>query len=120
VSEIGVEGLSVIEESLSELSGRQASNARMVLLDIEQARRDARERGWKSHGARCRGAPGEAAGYEHAVVRCRDGPYQYAKSRNAQLACTFSTQIRLPGFGPTFMCSLGPRVSRPMWAKHWH
>ncbi|MGH9289689.1 MAG: hypothetical protein ACRD0V_15595 [Acidimicrobiales bacterium] len=46
MSEIGVEGLGWLEERISELSERQAANARMVLDDIEGARRDARERGW--------------------------------------------------------------------------
>jgi len=46
VSEIGVEDLGRLEERLSELSERQAANARMVLEEIERARRDARERGW--------------------------------------------------------------------------
>jgi hypothetical protein len=46
VSEIGVEGLGWLEERISELSERQAANARMVLEEIERARRDARERGW--------------------------------------------------------------------------
>ena len=46
MSEIGVEGLGGLEERISELSERQAANARMVLEDIERARRDARERGW--------------------------------------------------------------------------
>jgi hypothetical protein len=46
VSEIGVEGLGWLEERISELSERQAANARMVLEEIERARRDAREQGW--------------------------------------------------------------------------
>jgi hypothetical protein len=46
VSEIGVEGLGWLEERISELSDRQAANARMVLGDIERGRRDAREKGW--------------------------------------------------------------------------
>ena len=46
VSEIGVEGLGLLEERISELSERQAANARMVLGDIERARRDAGEKGW--------------------------------------------------------------------------
>jgi hypothetical protein len=46
VSEIGVEGLGWLEERISELSERQAANARMVLRDIEEVRRDAREKGW--------------------------------------------------------------------------
>jgi hypothetical protein len=46
VSEIGVEGLGWLEERISELSERQAANARMVLGDIERGRRDAREKGW--------------------------------------------------------------------------
>jgi hypothetical protein len=46
VSEIGFEGLGWLEERISELSERQAANARLVLEEIERARRDARERGW--------------------------------------------------------------------------
>ena len=46
VSEIGVEDLRSLEERISELSERQAANARMMLEEIERARRDARERGW--------------------------------------------------------------------------
>jgi hypothetical protein len=46
VSEGGVEGLGWLEERIPELSERQAANARMVLEEIERARRDARERGW--------------------------------------------------------------------------
>ncbi|HLM28508.1 MAG TPA: hypothetical protein VK360_01195 [Acidimicrobiales bacterium] len=46
MSEIGVEDLGRLEERISELSERQATNARMVLEEIERARRDARERGW--------------------------------------------------------------------------
>ena len=46
MSEIGVEGLGLLEERIPELSERQAANARMVLGDIERARRDARKKGW--------------------------------------------------------------------------
>jgi hypothetical protein len=46
VSEIGVEGLGWLEERISELPERQAATARTVLEDLEQMRRDARERGW--------------------------------------------------------------------------
>ena len=46
VSEIGVEDLGWLEERISELSERQAANARTVLEDIERLRRDAREQGW--------------------------------------------------------------------------
>ena len=46
VSEIGVERLGWLEERISELSEREATHARMVLEEIERARRDAREKGW--------------------------------------------------------------------------
>jgi hypothetical protein len=73
VSETGVEGLGWLEERISELSERQAANARMVLERLE------------SRSPRCPGAPGEATGHEHAIVRRRDRRGQYAKSRNVQL-----------------------------------
>jgi hypothetical protein len=46
VSEIGVEGLGWLEERVSELSEHEATHARLVLEEIERARREARERGW--------------------------------------------------------------------------
>jgi hypothetical protein len=46
VSEIGVEGLGWLEERVSELSEHEATHARLVLEEIERARREAREKGW--------------------------------------------------------------------------
>jgi hypothetical protein len=46
VSEIGVEGLSRLEERISELSEHEATHARLVLEEIERARGEAREKGW--------------------------------------------------------------------------
>jgi hypothetical protein len=46
VSEIGVEGLGRLEERVSELSEHEATHARLVLEEIERARREAREKGW--------------------------------------------------------------------------
>ena len=46
MSEIGVEGLGWLEERVSELSEHEATHVRLVLEEIERARREAREKGW--------------------------------------------------------------------------
>ena len=46
VSEIGVEGLGWLEERVSELSEHEATHVRLVLEEVERARREAREKGW--------------------------------------------------------------------------
>jgi hypothetical protein len=45
MSESGVEGLEQLEARLSEMSERRAANARRLLEDIEDVRREAREQG---------------------------------------------------------------------------
>jgi hypothetical protein len=104
VSEIGVEGLGVLEERISELSERQAANARMVLEDIERARRDARERGWNlvvrdpvQLLEKLRGTDTPSFGYLQFNPAGPPSPGTFNFS-----LCTSSTPIRLPGFGPMF------------------
>ena len=46
MSEIGIEGLGVLEERVSELSEHEATHARLVVEEIERARREARNKGW--------------------------------------------------------------------------
>lgn len=105
VSEIGVEGLGWLEERISELSERQAANARLVLEEIERARREARERGWNLivrdaaeilEKLRGTNTPWLGSIQFNSVSTPSPGTFNFSVD--------FSTPIRLPGFGPTFMC----------------
>jgi hypothetical protein len=106
VSEIGVEDLGWLEECISELSERQAANARMVLEDIERSRRDAREKGWdlvvRDAAELLEKLRGTNTPFFGSLMF---SPASTPSPGTLNFSVAFSTPIRLPGFGPSFMCS---------------